>query len=71
MEGATIIQTRETFRIDESGATVKMRVILWRSGKDGPFTLEIPESQFTAERVRQELERMVAELHALRPPGSP
>lgn len=67
----TIVQTRETFRITDAGETIKVRVVLWRSGKDGPFTLELPDSEFSADRVRRELDRLSAELVALRPPATP
>lgn len=68
MAEVTIVTTRETFRIDDAGNTQKVRVVLWRYGKDGPFTLELPEAEFTAERVKRELDRLAGELRALQPP---
>ena len=64
MEKAEIVKISETYRIDESGGTQKVMVVLWKMGKHGPFSFEIPEGQFAGNVVKSELEKRAAELRA-------
>lgn len=68
MENVSVIRVTESFRIDESGQTAKVIQVLWKLGRHGPFTLEIRESQFTAELMKSELEKRASELRAALPP---
>lgn len=61
---ASIVKISETFRITDAGDTTKMVVVLWRLGKHGPFSFEIPESEFVGSAVKAEVERRAAELRA-------
>lgn len=62
MDKAVIVKISETFRIDEAGTTQKVVVVLWTLGRHGPFSFEVPDSQFTGAGVRAEVEKRAAEL---------
>lgn len=53
---AKIVSIHEGIRIDERGNIVRTRVILFYIGNDGPFTIEIPQSEFSPEIVQQKVE---------------
>jgi len=61
-EKAEIVRITETFRIDEAGSTAKVVVILWKLGKHGPFSFEVPEAGFAGNVVKAEVEKRAAEL---------
>jgi len=64
MDKWEIVKISETFRIDEAGSTQKVVVVLWKLGKHGPFSFEVPELQFTGAGVKAEVEKRAAELRA-------
>lgn len=61
-EKPTIVQISETFRIDEAGRTQKMVVVLWKLGRHGPFSFELPETEFAGNKAKAEVEKRAAEL---------
>lgn len=65
---AQIIRISETFRIDESGATLRVRVVMWKLGQHGPFSFESPAEGFSAADARGRVEREASELRAALPP---
>lgn len=62
-----IIRISEAFRIDEVGNTKNVRVVQFKIGTHGPFSVEIPEAEFTPERAREELEKTATTIRALLP----
>lgn len=65
-----IVRIQESFRIDPGGDSTQTKQVLFRVGKDGPFSIEIPSAEFTAERARElisEEARKIAELRGSRP----
>lgn len=55
-EKFTISRIQESFRIDDAGETTQTKQILFRVGKDGPFSIEVPSAEFDDEMVRRLLE---------------
>jgi len=64
-----IVQISETFRIDEAGRTQKMVVVMWKLGRHGPFSFEMPEPDFAGNKVKAEVEKRAAELRVALGPG--
>ena len=61
---AEIVRITETFRIDDAGSTQKVVVVLWRLGKHGPFSFELPEAAFAGNLVKAEVEKRAAAIRA-------
>lgn len=66
MDGLDIVKVAETFRIQEDGTTRKYKQVLWKIGTDGPFTYDVPENEFDADKVRGELEKRALDIQRLR-----
>jgi hypothetical protein len=67
-EHPVIVRVSESFRIDPSGATTKVVVVLWTLGKHGPFSFEVPESEFSGSGAKSEVEKRAAELREVLKP---
>lgn len=66
MADFSIIKIAESFRIEPDGSTIKLKRVLYNVGTDGPFTLDVPETEFSAESLRAELARRASEIERLR-----
>lgn len=62
-----IVRVTEAFRIDETGATATVMVVMYKVGVHGPFSLEIPAAEFSEARVRASLEPKAQAIRALFP----
>ena len=60
-----IVSIRERRDLDAMGNLVTVIEISWTYDDQGPFTVEIPKEQFSAETVRTEIEKQVAEFRKL------
>ncbi len=59
----------ETVEVDENGNFVRTRLVRFRVGTHGPFQLKILSEDFTADKLRAELDRHAAEIMALESGG--
>ncbi len=62
MSHITILTITEAVRLDDLGNLKRTRLVRYKVGEHGPFQLEVPEEQFTADHVRERLERAAAEI---------
>lgn len=60
-----IVRHREVPRTDRLSNFVQFHVITYFVGEHGPFVLEIPAKEFTAEKVDQVLSAKAAEIKKL------
>lgn len=63
-----IVSIKESFRLSDAGDSVQTKQILFRVGKDGPFSVEIPTAEFDPDKVREVLAAEANKLIALRTP---
>lgn len=63
-----IVRTAEAFRIDPTGQTRTVMVVMYMVGEQGPFSYEVGASDFDAAAVRAELEIRADKIRALMPP---
>jgi len=52
-----ILGIGEGLKIDERGNVIRTRVVTYKIGDYGPFTLEIPATEFNDAVVRERLEK--------------
>lgn len=63
----TTLGTTETFRFLPGGKPEAIIRTRWMWGENhGPYTTDIPKADFTAARLAQEQQKVVAELQQLR-----
>lgn len=60
----TVTRVVQDFRLTATGTERLMR-IEYMVGADGPFNLSLPEAEFTAARVQEEMNKRAAELAKL------
>lgn len=65
-EHFSITRILESFRIDDTGETTQTKQILFKVGKDGPFSLEVPIAEFDPAKVSQLLEAEADKILKLR-----
>lgn len=65
MDELNILRVGEAFRIDETGQTRTVMVVMYKVGPHGPFSFEVPAADFDEVKVRAELETRAAKLRAL------
>jgi|YelNatPaOPRAMG01_1025707.scaffolds.fasta_scaffold44361_1 hypothetical protein len=53
----TILGIAEGVRIDERGNLVRTRVVTYKIGEYGPFTIELPATEFSEITVREKIEQ--------------
>ncbi|MEM2149850.1 MAG: hypothetical protein QXO46_08285 [Nitrososphaerota archaeon] len=46
----------EGIKIDDRGNLIRTRVVIFYIGNDGPFTIEIPQNEFSPEIVQAKIE---------------
>lgn len=61
-----ISRIQESFRIDDAGETTQTKQILFRVGKDGPFSIEVPSKDFDPDKVTKMLEVEADKIRKLR-----
>ena len=59
-----VTRVTQDFRLTPTGMDRLVR-IEYMVGKDGPFSFSLPEAEFTAARVQQEMNERAAELARL------
>lgn len=62
---AKVIRVVEAPIIDLTGQVTERVQVQYVVGSFGPFSVTIPKPEFTAARVKQEMDKMVAQLSAL------
>lgn len=62
----TIISTRQDAGFDVNSRPVETMRTEFRIGDDGPFVVRIPMSEWSAARVKEEIDRFRRELDTLR-----
>lgn len=67
-EAFEIVSIKESFRLNDAGDSMQTKQILFRVGTDGPFSVEIPTSEFEPDKVRTLLEAEANKILALRTP---
>jgi hypothetical protein len=60
----TVTRVVQDFRLTATGMERLVR-IEYMVGADGPFTMTLPEAEFTATRVQEEMNKRAAELSRL------
>lgn len=63
-----IVRTAEAFRIDPTGQTRTVMVVMYMVGDQGPFSYETPVDEFDAVTVRAELEQRAEKIRSLMKP---
>jgi hypothetical protein len=53
----TILGIAEGVRIDERGNLIRTRVVTYKIGEYGPFTIELPSTEFSEITVREKIEQ--------------
>lgn len=61
----TILSIGEGLKIDERGNVIRTRVVSYKIGDYGPFTIEIPASEFSEATVRERIEKERERLRAI------
>jgi|GEM_PF-5545828 len=61
----TITNIMERRDIGPTGEVVTVYEVSWMYGDMGPFTVEVKKSEFSAERVRAEIEKQAQEIKRL------
>jgi len=61
---ATVTRVAQDFRLTPTGMDRLVR-IEYMVGADGPFSITLPEAEFTATRVQEEMNKRAAELGKL------
>lgn len=65
-EKFTITSIAESFRLGDDGSAQQTKQILFRVGKDGPFSIEVPTEEFEPDHVNQLLEAEAEKILKLR-----
>lgn len=60
-----VVRTAEAFRIDPTGQTRTVMVVMYMVGEQGPFSYEVPTDDFDAVKVRAELEQRAERIRSL------
>jgi len=59
------IRVQEGLKIDERGNIIRTRVVTFFIGQHGPFTIEIPATEYSPELVQQKIEEEKRKLQAI------
>ncbi len=64
----TITDIREETRLDPKvpGGFLKVMMVAYKVGEDGPFTLEVPAAEFSQQAVEQRLNTVAQHIAGLR-----
>jgi hypothetical protein len=60
-----ILSIGEGLKIDERGNVIRTRVVTYKIGEYGPFTIEIPATEFNDTVVRERIEKEREKLRAI------
>lgn len=60
-----IVRIEERLGVNERLQNVRVKVVTYRVGNQGPFTLEFTDEEFSEEAVRQAIEENAAKVRAL------
>ena len=61
----TVLETREATTVDRVGAVQRILRTSFLVGAQGPFTVELPVAEFSADRVLEEAEKIAAQIRRL------
>lgn len=61
-----VLTVQESTRFEPGGTAVRVTVITYMVGKDGPFTLEVGPDQNTVAFIQEQLAKKAADLAAIR-----
>lgn len=61
----TILRVGEGFRIDDTGQSFAVKIVTFKVGDNGPFSVEIRADEFSAARAQEEIEQTAREIRAL------
>lgn len=61
----TIVAITQVTRLDPRGQAIPTMRIEYRIGQDGPFSLELPKSEFTAAEVKKRIQAEAVEIRNL------
>lgn len=61
----TVVNVVEDSRLTPAGGVERRRRVTYMVGAFGPFSVTLLDSEFTAERVKQEMEKTAVVLRAL------
>jgi len=65
-DDVSIIRQYEVQRLTQGGQAQSMMRVEFKVGEDGPFSVEIPREQYSAESARFEINIIAEEVRALR-----
>jgi hypothetical protein len=65
MADPKVVRAVQDASFDTNGRPIEVMRVEFRVGEDGPFVVRIPREEFSAERVRTEMDRVARELNAL------
>jgi hypothetical protein len=60
-----VMQTTDDTMTDANNKYINAIRVEYRVGQQGPFSVKIPKSQFTAERAMKEMQQFASELNKL------
>lgn len=63
---ARIESITEGIKIDAKGNIIRTKVVLFYIGTDGPFTIEIPDAEFSAEAVQVKIDEIKKKIQMIR-----
>ena len=61
----TVVNVVEDSRMTPGGGVERRRRVTYMVGPYGPFSLTLPDSEFSAERVKKDMETVAVELRKL------
>ncbi len=59
------VNVRDSVQLGEALTPLRVKIVTFRVGTHGPFTLTYPSAEFTAERVRADMMKEVETLKAI------
>ncbi len=67
------VRVQDSVILGEQLTPLRVKVVTYMVGTQGPFTLTYPSAEFTAERVREDMHKEVETLRAIGalPPAAP
>jgi len=60
-----VVNVVEDFRLTPAGGVERRRRVTYMVGAFGPFSVTITDSEFTADKVKAEMEKVAVELRKL------
>lgn len=62
----TIISTRQDAGFDDANRPIETMRTEFKIGEDGPFVVRLPKAGWSADKVREEIDRIKRELDSIR-----